>query len=40
MRGKHWVLEPQCVETGTPGVLVNLFRVPGDCALPIVFGGA
>jgi hypothetical protein len=39
MRGKKWVLTERCVEAVTPGVKVNLFRVPGGYALPVTFGG-
>jgi hypothetical protein len=39
MRGKKWVLEPNCVETTTKGVKVNMFEVPGGYALPVTFGG-
>jgi len=39
MRGKKWVLTPHCVETTTPGVKVNLFKVPVGYALPVTFGG-
>lgn len=38
MRGKKWVLEPHCAATTTPGVKVNLFRVPGGYVLPVTFG--
>ena len=39
MRGRTWVLAPGCVESLTPGVKVNLFRVPGGYAVPVTFGG-
>jgi hypothetical protein len=38
MRGKKWVLAPDCVETATQGVKVNLFEVPLGYAIPVVFG--
>ena len=37
MRGRKWVLSPHCVETATPGVKVNLFKVPDGYALPVTF---
>jgi hypothetical protein len=39
IRGKKWVLEPHCVETENPDILVNLFQVFDGYALPVVFGG-
>ena len=39
MRGKKWVLAPHCVEVVGDVAKVNLFRVPGGYALPVVFGG-
>lgn len=39
MRGKKWVLEPNCVESTTQGVKVNLFEVPYGYAVPVTFGG-
>ncbi|MCK9413529.1 MAG: hypothetical protein M0Q53_14610 [Prolixibacteraceae bacterium] len=39
MRGKKWVLEPNCVETTTQGIKVNLFEVPDGYVLPVTFGG-
>jgi hypothetical protein len=39
MRGKKWVLEPNCVETLTQDVKVNLFEVPDGYVLPVTFGG-
>ena len=37
MRGKKWVLTPQCVESDE--AKVNLFEIPGGYALPVTFGG-
>jgi hypothetical protein len=39
MRGRKWVLAPRCVESPTPGVKVNLFKVPGGYVVPVTFGG-
>jgi hypothetical protein len=39
MRGKKWVLEPDCLETATAGVKVNLFQTFSGYALPIAYGG-
>jgi hypothetical protein len=38
IRGRKWVLTPHAVTTTTSGVKLNLFRVPGGYALPVVFG--
>jgi hypothetical protein len=40
MRGRTWVLAAGCAEAATPGVKVNLFRVPGGLVVPVTFGGA
>lgn len=39
MRSKKWVLEPDCIETATPGVRANLFEVPGGYVIPVTCGG-
>jgi hypothetical protein len=39
LRGKKWVLAPNCVTTTAPGAKVNLFEVPGGHALPVTFAG-
>ena len=39
MRGKRWVLEPVVVAVARRAAKVNLFRVPGGLAMPVVFAG-
>ncbi len=39
LRGKKWMLEPDCIETAGPGVKANLFQVPGGYVAPLTFGG-
>jgi hypothetical protein len=38
IRGKKWVLEPDCVTVEDEATKVNLFEVPGGFVIPVVFG--
>jgi hypothetical protein len=39
IRGKKWVLEPDCVQVEGEKTRGNMFEVPGGFVLPVVFGG-
>ncbi|MGH7951004.1 MAG: hypothetical protein ACREFE_03665 [Limisphaerales bacterium] len=38
LRGKHWVLEPHCIEVIDSAAKANLFQVSGGWVAPVVFG--
>ena len=38
MKGKKWVLEPDCIEVKDKAAKANLFEVPGGWVVPVTFG--
>jgi hypothetical protein len=38
MKGKKWVLEPNCLEVENGAAKANLFQVTGGYVIPVVFG--